>query len=317
MSRLVTTITLNPCLDRILVLDQLQLGTINHLTRSQTVVGGKGINVARMLALLGVESVATGFLGGNTGNLIKQALDSGKITHDFINCTYESRTNTKVITGKEQTHQQVTELNESGPQITSDECQHLSELVTKYAKMSAYLVFSGSLPPGCPDDFYQNLMRQVMIANPKVKVVLDTSGAALVAGLHSKPFMIKPNRDELSQICGLALNNVSDVIKQCSRIQNQGIEIVVCSLGAAGIIAITEHERIWMRIPPITPKNTVGCGDAVVAGMIAALVKKQDLSQVLQSGVTAGTIAALDPGIGFCSLANWDNFYQQVEVQQI
>ncbi|MBE7011313.1 MAG: 1-phosphofructokinase [Ruminococcaceae bacterium] len=297
---MIYTVTLNPALDYLVDVEHFRPGTLNKADASSITFGGKGLNVSAVLKTLGVESRALGFVGGFTGNeIIKMAEEVG-CNCDFIDLPGQiSRINVKIKHGEE------TELNGEGPQISSIALNHL------YGKLSAltpddFLVLSGSVPKSMSNTVYMDIMTRLPEG---VKTIVDASGAALKNTLKCRPYLIKPNIDELSDIFGAKISVKTDAVFYGKKLVEAGAENVLVSMGGQGAVLITENEAYEMNAPAGTVVNTIGAGDSMVAGFLAAIHNGQDIVDALHLAVCAGSATA------FCeTLAERDEIFRLLDM---
>lgn len=318
MSDKVVVVSVNPSLDKVIVVDKMRLGKVNSIETSYLQAGGKGLNVVSMLKILGINSQFTGFVGGRTGRLMIDALKELQLKHRFVMIDNETRTNIKVICRQSKAGNAVTEFNDPGPLVNEMQLEKLKSVVKDFAKEASYLVAAGSMPPGCPADFYCDLIRLARSVNSRIKIVVDTSGEALVQTVKSIPSVIKPNLMELEQLSGKQLTNVNQVRDVCLDLHNQGIGLVVCTLGAEGAVAVASKGCYLIDVPVVKVRNTVGCGDAFVAGLIYSLVSEEaGLKAALTTAATAGAVAACQEDVGFTNLDRWEDIYRQIRITSL
>ncbi|MBA2133888.1 1-phosphofructokinase [Capillibacterium thermochitinicola] len=288
--RQVTTITPNPAIDKTYWLEGLQPGRQNRVSRVRVDPGGKGLNIARLLKGYDLEVAAIGFFGGIIGReLIHMLRTEGvEITPVFVDGN--TRTNTKIM---DPTSGEETEINEPGPYVGAGEQKQLLQLLSDYAVQSGYTVFSGSLPQGCPADYYRDLIATAQTFG--CKTLLDTSGAALREGIKAAPDLIKPNQQELSELLGREITTPAMAAEAAMELRRAyGIAVVVVSLGALGAVMASE-EGTYHAIPPkVKPENTIGAGDSLMAGFIYGMVSDRPLAECLRLGVASGTLAVTD-----------------------
>ncbi|MGE5482519.1 MAG: 1-phosphofructokinase family hexose kinase, partial [Bacteroidota bacterium] len=264
---MITTVTLNAAIDKTYTVPGLTLGRPQRVQQVLCRPGGKGINVARVAAALGAEVVATGFIGGGAGRWIREELTRLGLANEFVSVEGESRTTLALV---DPVQGSLTELREPGPEISPGEARLMVETVRNLAGRSRVVVLSGSLPGGVPGNFYRELVGVVKEAG--ALALLDTSGPALVQGLEAHPFMIKPNEEELRDLGNEPVPGVPEgadpvrAVQSARRWVERGISLVVVSLGAAGLVAATRQGAWAVRPPSVAAVNTVGCGDALVAG---------------------------------------------------
>lgn len=289
-NRQVTTITPNPAIDKTYWIEGFRQNRQNRVSRVRVDPGGKGLNIARILKGFGLETSALGFFGGVMGRELIDMLTQEGVKIAPIYVAGNTRTNTKImdpLSGEE------TEINEPGPVIAEKEQDQLRQHVQDYAAGSKYMVFSGSLPPDCVDEFYAGLIAAAK--KHHCRTILDTSKAALREGIKAAPYLIKPNHLELSELLGREINDPTAAATAAVELsRNYGIEVVVVSLGGLGAV-LTGKEGAFHAIPPrVKPQNTIGAGDSLVAGIVYGLVSAYPLVECLRLGVALGTLAVTD-----------------------
>ena len=271
----IITVTLNAAVDKTYVNIQLQLRKVNRIDQVLTCAGGKGINVARVLATLGAEVMTMGFIGGHNGEFIKEDLTKRGIETAFTTVEGESRLCLSFLGSG-----QATEVLEPGPVVLEEELIRLEHRLHGEAKKADLVVLSGSLPRGLDAAVYARLIE---VCRP-TRVILDTSGEALRAALPAKPFLLKPNWTELEQLAGSTLSSRVEVQTIADRIAAlNGINILV-SLGRDGAWLCSEEE-VNFPAYPVTVINPVGCGDALVAGTAFGIVNGKSLRDAVQLGM--------------------------------
>lgn len=309
---MITTVTLNPAIDKTYRIRALEPGRIHRVKQVAEAPGGKGINVAKVLHRLGQDVVATGFIGGYNGQRLCHLLDEMQIVHDFSLVSGESRLCLNMIDDKGIG----TEVLEPGPAIAPDEWERIKEKCGDLAKQSSFVIFSGSLPQGLNESAYQQLVQ--IVQQSGAKAVLDTSGPAFRAALHSRPFMVKPNLDEVRQILGvnsLTREKIYQVIKEW---HENGVELIAVSLGAEGALVSRRDHGAWHAFPPqIEAVNPVGSGDSFVAGLVAGLVEQRCLEESVQLAVACGAANALEEKAGEISLKRVREFMRQVKLERL
>ena len=224
---MIYTVTLNPALDKTVEIPSLTVDSVNRITAMRTDPGGKGINVSKVIDKLGGKSVATGILGGDTGNAILSALKAMGLDTSFRFVEGETRTNLKVVDPVNHTN---TDINEPGVTVSGEILDgYLKELLLK-VNAGDIVVISGSLPTGSPKDTYQTWVKAFKEAG--AKVILDADGALLAGGIESSPYLIKPNNHELSGLLGRKLDT-TDKLEEAARelMAKYGISKIVVSMG--------------------------------------------------------------------------------------
>jgi 1-phosphofructokinase len=287
----VLTLTLNPAIDMRMRFGRLQPEGLNRAQEVQLEPSGKGINVARALARQGVDVTAIALLGGPFGamleaQLLEQSISGQSISGQSISgqsisgqsissqstlrllrvpIAGKTRCNVKVL---DLEHSAVTELNAPGPAVSQAELENLMRTVKLEVRTGDLVVLSGSLPTGVPLETYAKLIREC--SNLGAKTYLDADGAALQFGLEAKPFLIKPNRLEAETLLELKIDSRAAALEAASRFQALGAEQVVLSLGADGALFVSGSETIFTQPPTVKVHSTVGSGDAMLSGVVAA-----------------------------------------------
>jgi len=287
---MIYTVTCNPALDCTVRLDCLRMGEMNRTADNVLTVGGKGINVSRVLTACGEENLTLAFVAGDTGALMETTLRRQNIQTDFITLPAgQTRINVKLYADTE------TELNAPGAPITAEA---FAALHRRLAALSAgdMLCLCGSLPPGLGADAYRQIL--TWVEGRGVYTVLDTAGAPLSAALPAHPWLIKPNRTELCQLMGEELPTLADVACAAAQLQQQGARHVLVSLGGDGALLCTqEGERLYQPAPEGRVQGTVGAGDSLVAGFAAGWQREGDLHRALRLGVATGSATAFSQGL--------------------
>ncbi|MCE5323294.1 1-phosphofructokinase [bacterium] len=294
---MILTITPNTAIDKTYKVEGFGLDRVHRPSASRTVAGGKGINVVRVLKTVGHEGIATGFVGGATGEAIMRLISQEGLRHDFVHVQDESRLCIAVVDPKNGTQ---TEINENGPLITKDEVELMLEKITSLVCGCEFVAMCGSCPPGVPDDFYGKIIR--IAKNAGVKAVLDASNSHLKEAIKSAPFMVKPNVTELSQIAGRELLTLEEIVRAAKSLKQFGVSITAVTMGRSGAI-VTDGVQVWKAVPPeIQFASAVGSGDAFLAMFMAAITQGKTLPDALVSATAAGAANATTYGAGFCSL---------------
>lgn len=288
---MIYTVTLNPSIDYIVRLDELKTGITNRTTSEEYYIGGKGINVSCVLAELGIKSTALGFVAGFTGEAIEKGLKNPKITADFITLKSGiSRINIKIKAGEE------TEINCQGPHIDEEELLNLFDKIDNIQNGDT-LIIAGNIPNTLPDDVYERIIERLDGKN--VRIVVDATKKLLVNSLKYKPFLIKPNRQELSEIFDTTVKTESDVVKYAQELQKMGAKNVLISLGGDGALLVDEFGKVHKEgvIKGYKVLNTVGSGDSMVAGFVAGCIDKNDYAYALKLGSACGNATAFLNGL--------------------
>lgn len=288
----IVTVTLNPAIDETITLKRLLPGSV---MRAQTVrfqPGGKGVNVAACLADGGFKVAAAGLLGKDNAQFFQDFFAQNSIEDRFLYIAGATRTNIKLVTPQETTDINMPGL--AGPDTVLD---RIRQWISGVA--SDYLILTGSLPPGCPDDFYADIVscRQ----NRKARIIVDCSGKPLKAVLagQARPFCLKPNRDELAEWAGKPLKTLESVLAEARQLHKDGITLVAVSLGQEGAVFVSDEGAVHAVIELGPVESTVGAGDAMVAGMTAALSEGANLAGIAQKATAwaAGKLEWQQPGL--------------------
>ena len=288
---MIYTVTLNPSIDYIVRLDELKTGITNRTTSEEYYIGGKGINVSCVLAELGIKSTALGFVAGFTGEAIEKGLKNPKITADFITLKSGiSRINIKIKAGEE------TEINCQGPHIDEEELLNLFDKIDNIQSGDT-LIIAGNIPNTLPDDVYERIIEK--LDGKDVRIVVDATKKLLVNSLKHKPFLIKPSRQELSEIFDTTVKTESDVVKYAQELQKMGAKNVLVSLGGDGALLVDEFGKVHKEgvIKGHKVLNTVGSGDSMVAGFVAGCIDKNDYAYALKLGSACGNATAFLNGL--------------------
>lgn len=289
---MIITVTLNPAVDKTITIDSFKTNSVNRVLKSRKDAGGKGINVSKVLMELGEKSVATGFLGGETGLSIKHYLERINIKDKFITVEGETRENLKIVDPINNTF---TDINDIGPSINQINIDRLKETIDELTIENELIVFSGSIPNGCPEKIYKELI-EVAHKNDAY-VILDTYGKPFELALEGKPNLIKPNIEELEGYFNQKLKTVGEIVNTVQRkIIQEGIETVVVSLGEKGALLINEACYYKTEGVKVKVKSTVGAGDAMVAGIAFSIMNGFDGKQQLLYGSAAATGNIMTPG---------------------
>lgn len=301
---MIYTVTLNPALDRELTVPALVENEVLRATRSQVDFGGKGFNVSRMIASLGGESIAVGFVGGKSGEQLQDGLIAAGIQTEFVWLAEETRTNVSIVSNG-----RYIKVNESGPTVTKTQLSILLKRIQSLAKAGDWWVLSGSLPPGVADDAYAQIT--AVLKKRKAHVYLDSSGTPLQMGCQAGPDWVKPNESELEALTGLA-----DPLAGTAVMQSIGAKNIAVTLGKAGCLVVTKNESWLGKSPQIEEKNPIGAGDSFVGGMVWALASKKTAVEAVQWGLACGAATASLSGTTIGTLNQVTALKEQVDVEE-
>jgi 1-phosphofructokinase len=300
------TCTLNPSIDYIMHVDAFQAGDLNRATNTAYFAGGKGINVSRLLNRLDVETTALGYLGGFTGTFIQETLESAGISHQFIEINEPTRVNVKLKSGEE------SEINGPGPTITTEQLALLLEQIRSLGTDDV-LVAAGNAPSSVPADIYAR-MADICEKNG-TRFIADTSSAALQDLIGKRMFLVKPNHHELGELFDTTISSIEDIVSYARKLHETGIENVIVSMGGEGAIFVNKHHAWKAETPKGTVKNSVGAGDSMVAGFLAAFEKTNNYEQAFTYAVAAGSATAFSDDLG--ERRDIENLVSQVKLTSI
>ena len=293
---MIVTVTLNAAIDRTLTVPNFQRGQRHRASAGATLAGGKGINVARALKILGVPVVATGLVGGSTGSRIVEELTGEAILNDFVHIEGESRTSTAVVDPTGGTY---TEINEWGPAVQTDELETLLDKLRYLTQDAEFVVFAGSLPRDVSDDFYAEATRD--LAKRHIPTVLDTEGEPLRLGVEAEPFLVSPNQIEAEALVGQEFHDDEDFRLALDGIAEMGARNVLITTEEGALARLREEReahRYRARAPRVDPISVVGSGDVLLAGFLAARHAGRTNDEALRAAVAAGAAATLEVGAG-------------------
>ncbi len=302
---MIYTVTLNPAIDRELLVPEIAYDSVLRAASWQVDLGGKGFNVSRLLVGFDTPSVALGFVGGDSGQVMEKGLQALGIDTNFVWVDGETRTNISI---RSQSQPHYIKVNEPGPTISPGEVDQLLQKVEQLAAPGDWWVLSGSLPPGCPADIYQKMI--AIIQDGGSKVILDTSGEALKLGCRAKPFLCKPNTVEAQHLTGLA---TEEPLELAAAVRTFGPQNVVISMGEDGAFFAGENDCFHIHPPTIEEKNPIGAGDSMVGGMVWALSQGFEFREVTQWGVVCGATTASLEGTSVGSKTDAEKLFAQIK----
>ena len=309
---MIYTITLNPALDRTIEVDGLVPDDANRILQEARYAGGKGIDVSRVIAELGGESVALGFIGGYDGLELEGRLINDGVLCDFTRIGGETRTNIILVDRKKKTQIM---LNAAGPKITPAEIGLFFEKIGSLPNDAEFVVVSGSVPPGVNNNIYAQII--TTLKGMGIRVALDADGELLRHGYKTNPFLIKPNIHEFQRLTGIRATEIDDLREEARHIIEGGIEIVLISMGPKGLLGLTRDEALWAIPPLVEVVSPVGAGDSAVAGFIYALTKGMDFRESLILAAATGTAAVKTPGTELCKTKDVAKIEQEITIKKL
>jgi len=306
----VVTVTPNPAVDGFAEVDhvvpdrKLRCGIPEHDP------GGGGINVARAIRELGGAAEALWSRGGHGGDRLATLLDRAGIAHRPVPVDGDTRTNLTVLEGTSGRHYRFVL---PGPVLHGDDVGRWLTVIADLSPPPAYLVLSGSLPPGLPDDFYARLANAT---GDETRVIVDSSGEAVVRAVDAGVFLVKPNIRELGQIVGEELEDDAHVEAAARKLIDRGrTDVVVTSLGAGGAIVVTADHCAHVRSPTVPIRSRVGAGNSMVAALVLGLARGLGVHEAVRFGVAAGAAAAMTPGTRLCRREDADRLYERMRAE--
>lgn len=304
----IVTLTLNPAIDKSTTVDRI---LPEHKLRCDTPkfeAGGGGINVSRAIHKLGGQSLAVFPSGGPSGLLLQSLLENEGVSCKSISTTHWTRENFIVV--ESSTNHQF-RFGMPGPQLNEAEAKACIDAVLNLEPKPAYIVASGSLPPGLPANFFARIARAAREAG--ARFILDTSGEPLALAANEGVYLLKPNLGELSKLAGVNSVETDGVEKYARRIIEKGnCQVVVVSLGPRGAMLVTGSKSLHVPAPTVRKRSTVGAGDSMVAGMVLSLAQGKSLEEMVRYGVACGTAATMNAGTELCKKPDVEYLYEWI-----
>lgn len=307
---MIITITPNPSIDVSYYMEEFQLDAVNRCYDYNKTAGGKGLNVSKVLKIIGEDLLATGFAGGKSGEFIEEGLKERNIKSRFIKIAGETRTSLAI-----QHEDTSTEIREAGPTISAEEEQEFLDLLKDLAEKADTFCISGSLPLGLDYSF----MEKVLDITKDKKLIVDTSGENLhkiVFESTIKPYAVKPNLDEIMELTGLKKEELKieeilkgDVFKD--------IPLVMVSLGKEGAVAKYKDSLYRMTVPVIEAVNSVGSGDSTIAGLAYGISHQLEIKETLKLAMSFGVLNALEKEIGYININHLEDMKEKIKVEEI
>ena len=303
---MIVTLTPNPSLDRTIAVSQLRVGEVHRASAMRDDAGGKGVNVSRALAANGCATVAVLPAGGAPAVQFAALLYDANVSYDFIDLQGAVRTNITLVEDDGTT----TKINEPGRDSGPFDAVVMLDAVESHLEGASWAVGCGSLPPGIDGSIYVALVERARTRG--VHVAIDTSGAAFAQAVLAQPDLVKPNLEELEEFAGKHLASLADVLGAARDLVDSGVGTVVVSLGEHGALAVDAHDAAHARAVVDKPLSTVGAGDCLLAGYLAAVEAGASLIEAVANGVKWGAAAVALPGSRVPSPADLEG--QTVEV---
>ena len=305
----ILTLTMNPAIDKSAGVKQIEPDKKLRCQEPIFTPGGGGINVARAIHNLGGEAKAIYPAGGPTGDMLEQLLEKEGIYQYRIKVKNWTRENVSIV---EETTNNQYRFEMPGSPLDEHERTLSLEAVLNESKIVDYLVASGSLPPGVPDDFYAQLAKKTQ--GTHLKLIVDTSGESLKKLKGSGLFLLKPNLREFREFTGLELLNEEDQ-KRVGRelVDNGTCKVLVLSLGADGVLLVTHKNQVRFHSPKVAVKSRIGAGDSTVAGIVLGLTKDMGIKEAVMFGIACGASTVMSPGNELCQKSDVDRIFNQMK----
>lgn len=304
---MIYTVTLNPALDYFMNYEELALGEVNRTGKTQISAGGKGIMESRMLSFVGAKSKALGFLGGFSGQYIKDFLNENQIDSDFTEIEDLTRINVKL-----KSQENETSLDAAGPKLQESEINHFLEKFD-HLKEDDIVVFAGTIPKSLGEDFYERLIDKVQ--KQKATFVMDVDGQKLLDSLPAHPLLIKPNREELEAIFETSFKNNEQIIPYGQKLLEMGAQNVIVSMAGDGALLFTNEKVYFAQGIKGELKNSIGAGDSTVAGFLAEYSQSKDPLLAFRQAIACGTSKAFSDDMP--SRAFLEEIYKKVNISEV
>lgn len=311
---MILTVTANAAIDKRYIVRGLQVGEVNRVQSVEMSAGGKGLNVARVAHIAGEEVLATGFLGGHSGEFIQETIKAEGVKDDFVWCDGETRSCVNIWDDDCKVQ---TEILEPGFAVSESKVDALIAKFEEQIVEADIAAVSGSLPKGCSPELYRRMLEIGEKAGKKV--ILDTSGEALREGIRYRPFMIKPNIDEIGQLVGKKLNpgNREEIYGAADELHEMGIPVVVISLGASGSLMSCQEGVFRAQVPKVEAVNTVGCGDSMIGGFTVGVARGLSMPECLKLASAISSAAAMTDRTGFFRMEDMEKIAGDIVIEKI
>ncbi len=302
----IITFTINPALDKSTTVAGIRPDSKLRCTTPIYEAGGGGVNVSRAIKKLGGSSLSVYLAGGPSGIHLRDLITKEGIEQEMLRIEEWTRENLAVT---DSVQSQQYRFGMPGPVVSETEWKMALTAIDELLDEGDYLVGSGSLSPGIPDNFYEKVA--TIAKNKKVRFILDTSGNALLHGSKSGVFLLKPNLAELSTLCGVKSISTMELEPLSKKlIRDKVCEVLVVSMGPKGALMVTENGTEHISAPIVRPDSTIGAGDSMVAGMVLSLSQGKSFGEMVRYGVACGTAATMTPGTELCRKEDVDKLFK-------
>lgn len=308
---MIVTLTINPAIDRTVVVDKLAFEDRGYILSRSEAAGGRGINASYVIHSFGGKTLALLTSGGTVGQRMERSLAGMGFPFEAVRVKAESRINLTISDQQGLT----VKLNEKGEALEADEVAAVRALVEARLAKAHWLMLCGSLQPGVPADFYCGVIEQARRAG--VRTLLDSDGDALALGLEAKPTVITPNQQEAERLLDRAILTRTQSLDAVAQLHSMGAETAILSLGSRGAVACSPDGTFEVRPPRIDALCPIGAGDAMAAAFLWAMERKKSFPDALRWAVAAGTATAALPGTAYPTLEQTRAIYKGVEVRPV
>lgn len=311
---MIITVTLNPAIDQTIEVDHLMEGDANRVLSIHWGIGGKGVNVARVLKELGYEPLAMGFAPGDLGRMIEDQLRDTGIGTDFVFVRGETRTNVTIL---DREQHRLTTLNAPGPRIAQHDLDELFERIRRRLRSDSWLVLAGSLPPPGDGHTYRALIEEAEARGALSALDADGPVVRQVLNEGGRPTLIKLNDHELSRIYGDSTRTEDETFEAAEQLRALGVPAVVVTRGPDGAIALTPEADYRVRVPAVDVESAIGAGDAFLAGLLLGLRRNEGWPAALARAGAAGAATCLTAGTGLCKRGEVSRLAEGVVVERV
>ncbi|QCX34407.1 1-phosphofructokinase [Caloramator sp. E03] len=309
---MIFTVTLNPAVDKTLRIPNFSVGQVNRVESLRVDAGGKGINVSKTVKELKGESTAFGFIGGKSGEYIKEYLDAIGIKNDFLWINSDIRTNIKIVDTINNTF---TDINEAGPTVSQKDLEKIMKKILDAAYENSVLVLSGSIPNGLGSSTYKDIIEYVSPKN--VKVILDAEGELFTEGIKASPYLVKPNKYELEKAFNIKIDNDLVLIEVCRKVIAMGVKYVVVSLGENGSVMVSKDKVLKAKGLKVDVKSTVGAGDSMVAALALSIERNYEMDYALRFAAATSTANVMTEGTQTAEYEVINELINKIEIVEI
>ena len=288
---MIITVSLNPALDKTVILPGFAVNTVNRVSATRLDPGGKGINVSKVVKALGGKTLALGVLGGAAGGYIQAAMDKMELPNDMVLTGEITRTNLKIIDPLLQTN---TDINEPGGPVSEETLDAVWHKLSRVVKPGDTVVLAGKNPPGMPDSRLADWVTR--LHGMKVYTCVDTVGEPMQQAIAAQPDIIKPNREELAEIAGRRMVTDDDVLTAARELVDRGVGLVTASLGADGAIFVTRNQAFRGYAPKVSVVSVVGAGDAMMAALTHYSAAGCSLEETARRSIAVSVASVMGSG---------------------